>query len=114
MGFGSEVENVGDVVLLDDADDLGLIAEVDFLETVAGIGFKTADVGGMTRVGEAVEIDERLDPGLVDQLAEQVGADEAATAGDEKIHGLERRQSWLSSVERSGGRSQAGIQSDRL
>ena len=83
VGFRREVEDVRDVVLADDADNLGLVAEVDLLEAVAGIGFQAADVGGMTGVGEAVEIDECRDPGLVDELADEVGADEAAAAGDE-------------------------------
>ena len=82
--------------MLDDADDFGLVAEVDLLEAVAGIGFKPADVGGVAGIGEAVEIDECLDLRLADKLAEKVGADEATTAGDEKVHDGGRYLGWLS------------------
>ncbi|RMD82621.1 MAG: acyltransferase [Candidatus Dadabacteria bacterium] len=47
------------------------------------------EVGQMTRVREAVEVDEQLDRLAINDVLDQVRADEPGTAGNQKAHALE-------------------------
>ena len=44
----------------------------------------------MAGVGEAIEIDEFADARIVNDMMDEVGADEARAAGDKQIHKLTR------------------------
>jgi hypothetical protein len=46
------------------------------------------EIGEMTGVSEAIQIDEPRDFGPLDDVMNQIRSDEARAAGDEKIHGL--------------------------
>ena len=85
--FGGEMDNVGDVMLADDAKDCCLVAEIDLLKSVTRVcAVNAVEIFEMTGVGEAVEIDERGDFRPVNDVPDEIGADEACPAGDEKIH----------------------------
>ena len=86
MRFRREVEDVGDGVVADDAGNGGLVAEVNLLEVVFRLAGNGGDICQPPGVGEAVEVDDALDFGLADDVFKHMGADEAATAGDEQIH----------------------------
>ena len=72
MGLGGEVHHMGDAMLLDDTEDFGLVAQVDFLEGVFGIVCDAVEVGDVAGVGQAVEVDELRDRRLVDDAVDQV------------------------------------------
>ena len=84
--FGSEVEDVGDGVIADDAGDGRFVAQVHLLETVFRMARNGGDIFQPSGVGEAVEVDDARDFRLRQHVVEHVGADEATTAGDEQVH----------------------------
>ncbi len=84
--FGCEVEDVGDGLVADDADDGRLVVQVHLLESVFGMAGDGADIFQTPGIGEAVEVDHACDFRLNDDVFKQVGADEVATAGDEQVH----------------------------
>ena len=87
MTFSGEMHDVGDVMLADDAEDLVFVPQIDLLKEVTRMDTVDArEVFEMAGVGEAVEIDELRDLGLVDDMTDEIGADEARAAGDQKIH----------------------------
>lgn len=87
MTFSGEMHDVGDVMLADDAEDLVFVPQIDLFEGIAGMhAMDACEVFEMAGVGEAVEIDELRDLGLVDDMTDEIGADEARAAGDQKIH----------------------------
>ena len=82
-----EMHDVGDVMLADDAEDFGLVAEIDLLKNVTRVDAVNAiEIFEMTGVSEAVEIDERGDLRPVNEVPDEIGADEACAACDEKVH----------------------------
>ena len=89
MRLGSKVHDVGDVMLADNAEDLVLVPQIDFFEDITRMDVVDAiKVFKMPRVGEAIEIDELRDFRLVDDMPDEVRADEACTACDEEVHAL--------------------------
>ena len=87
VGLCGEVHDVGDVMLADDAEDFVLVPQIDFFENVARMDVMNAgEVFEMAGIGEAVEIDEPGDLRPVDDVANEIGADESGAACDQKVH----------------------------
>ncbi len=85
--LGSEVHDVRDVMLADDAEDFFFIAGIDLLKDITRMNAMDAvEIFKMTGIGEAVEIDELCDLGQVNDLPDETGADEACTTGNEEVH----------------------------
>ena len=73
MAFGSEVHDMRDFMLTDDAKDFVLIPQIDFFEHVTRMNAMDAiKVFKMPRVGEAVEIDELCNFRLVNDESDEV------------------------------------------
>ena len=85
MGLGGEVDDVGDGVVADDAQNGVFVPEVGLLEVVARMVGDGCEVGGVSGVGERVEIDEFLDSRILNGPFNEMGADEAGSACDEKV-----------------------------
>ncbi len=81
--FRRQVHDVGDGVLFDDPQHGGLVAQVHLLKDIFRVGGNRFQVFQMPGIGQAIEIDEPGDLGAVDDVVDQVGADEARAAGDE-------------------------------
>ena len=86
MRFGGEMHDVGDGVLLDHAQGRNLVPQIHLLENILGMFGNVFEVGQMSGVGEAVEVDELGDSRIVHDVLDQVRADEASAARDEEIH----------------------------
>ena len=84
--LGCQVHHMSDLVALHDFEDGGLVAEIDFFEMVFGMAADLFKVDQMSGIGEAIQIDQPLDFRPVDDVMDDIGADEARTAGDEKVH----------------------------
>src|SRR5215470_6215837 len=65
--------------------DLG-VADVALDERVARVALEIGQVGGISRVGQLVEIDDAVVRVRGEDVADEVGADEAAAAGDQELH----------------------------
>ncbi len=89
MTFCGKVHDVGDVMLTNDAEDFVFIAEIDLLEDVTWMdSVDTDEVFEMPGISEAVEIDQPSDFRLVDDMPDEVRADETSPACDQEIHAL--------------------------
>ena len=84
VGLGGEVDDCVDRVVGEKFCDEGAVTDVAVRKNVAGIGGEVGEVGGIAGVGEGVEVDEFREgrAGFGEALADEVGADEAAAAGD--------------------------------
>ena len=91
MGFSGEVDDGVDLMLGEQASDQGGITDVAVRKDVARITGEVGQVGGVAGVGEGVEVDEpgERGAGFEQALPDEIGADEAAAAGDEKVHEVE-------------------------
>ena len=83
MRFSSEVHDVSDLVIADDATDGFAVPEIHFLENVVLSAVDVREICEMSRVGEAIEIYQPSDCGLIDDVANEIGADEAGAARDQ-------------------------------
>jgi len=82
VAFGGEVDDgAGTMGAEKRGDELG-VADVSADEAVARVQFERREVGGISGVGEQIEIDDDGGRGL-DRGENEVGADEAGAAGDE-------------------------------
>jgi hypothetical protein len=72
---------------LHDVEHSGLVAQVNLFEAILRMRAHRFEIGEVAGVGETVEVDESFDFGPVNDVLNEVGADEAGTAGDEKFHG---------------------------
>ena len=86
MRFGGEMQDVGDGVLFDDAPHGGLVAQINALENIFGMTRDRFDVGGVASVSEAVQVDQARDLRALDDLMDDVRADEAGAAGEQEVH----------------------------
>ena len=68
---------------LDHVEHGRLVPQIHFLEDVFRMAADLLEVGQMPGVGEAVQVDQPLDLGPVDDVLDQVGADEAGAAGNQ-------------------------------
>ena len=82
MRFRREMHDVGDGVLFDDAHHGGLVAQVHLLKNIFRVFGNLFQIFRMPRVGEAIEIDKSFDLRTVNDVVDQVGADEARAAGE--------------------------------
>lgn len=89
VAFRREVDDVGDVMLTDDAEDFVFVPQIDFFKNVARVGAVDAfEIFEAASIGEAVEIDHLRHAWVADDMVNEIGADEARAAGDEKVHAL--------------------------
>ena len=80
------MQDVGDGVLFDDAPHGGRVAEIDALENIFRMACDRFDVGEVAGVGEAVQIDQARDLRALDDLMDDVRADETGAAGEQEVH----------------------------
>src|SRR5882672_8917097 len=88
MRFSCQVHHMGNTMLLHGPHHGGLVAQVNFLENVFGMPGDLFQVGRVSRVRQAVQIDELLDLNLVNNVLDQVGSDKSGTAGNKQVHSV--------------------------
>ena len=81
--FGREMHHVGDLVIANDAADGLAVAEIHFFEDVIRSAFDIGEICEVTCVGEAIEINEAINCGLIDDVPDKIGADETGAACNE-------------------------------
>ncbi len=84
------MHDVGDGVLLDDAQHGVFVAQIHLFKNVFRVSGNLFQIFQMPGVGQAIQIDQPLDFRPVDDMMDQVGADKASAASDEQFHGLSR------------------------
>ena len=73
MRLGVEMHDVRDVMLANDAKDFCFVAKIDLLKDISRVDAMNAfEVFQMTGIGEAIEIDELSDLGLVNDLPNEI------------------------------------------
>jgi hypothetical protein len=83
--FSRQMENVRDAVFLEDAENRRFIAQVHFFKGILGMLFDGLKVRKMAGVGQAIQIDQSLNFGPVNNVMNEIRADEARAAGDEEV-----------------------------
>jgi len=82
VGLGSEVDDLGGMILGEDGLHGGTVGDVGLHERVAGVIRNLFDVVGVAGIRQRVEVDE-MDIGILLHLLEnETGANEATAAGD--------------------------------
>ena len=87
MRFRREMHDVGDGMLLDDAQHSGFVAQIHLFKNVFRVPGHFFQVLQMPGVGEAIQIDQLFNLRPVDDVMDEVGADESGAASDEQFHG---------------------------
>jgi hypothetical protein len=82
MRFRREVHHMRDGVLLHDLQRRRLVAQIHFLEKSISDSGNFLQIRQMPRVRQAIQIDELRDTRVVNDVLDQIGADEARAAGD--------------------------------
>ena len=77
------MQDMGDCVFAHDAPESVVVAEINFLEDIFGIG-DALEVREVARISEAIEIDEPFDLRLADNVMDEIRPDKARTAGDDE------------------------------
>jgi hypothetical protein len=80
------MHHVRNAMALHDLQRGCLVPQVHLLENVFGVTAHLLEIGEMPGIGEAIEIYQTLDFGLIDNVMDQVGADESGATGDEEFH----------------------------
>jgi len=78
--FRGEVHYMRDRVPPDEVADAGLVTQVNLFEHVSGMLLEIAQILQMACVGQAIQVNEFVDFRLVDDVPDQVRADEACAA----------------------------------
>src|ERR1700722_8166284 len=81
VGFGGEMHHLRDGMFLDDLQNGRLVAQINFFKNEFRMLGDFFQIGEMPGIGEAIEIDEALDFGAVNNVVNEIGADEARAAG---------------------------------
>jgi len=76
MGLGRQVHDMGDRVTLDDFEGRGFVAQVHLFKGCTWDVSNTGKVFEAPRVREAIEVYEFGDLGAVNDVADEIGADE--------------------------------------
>ena len=84
MALGGEIHHVVRRVRLEQAPQLGPVADVDAGEAIAGVVRGLRNRVQIRGVSQLVDIDD-VGLGLVEQMPDHGRADEACAAGDEKL-----------------------------
>jgi hypothetical protein len=93
MGFGGEVDHRVHAVSGQQVHDQVAVADIALDEPVAGIAaLQVREVEPVARVGQLVEVDDGPVGMAAEHEPDEVGADEAAAAGDEEFHGSVARK----------------------
>jgi O-phosphoseryl-tRNA(Cys) synthetase len=74
VGLGSQVQDMGDAVLAEDGQNLFLFAEIYFFKSIAGVVCDPAQIGQVTGVGQAIEVDQALQLRVIDEVLNEVKA----------------------------------------
>jgi hypothetical protein len=80
--FGGQMKDVGYRVFLHDRRDCAFVAQIRVFEHITGMprnSFKIFEVAG---IREAIEIDKDPDVGFVNNMMDEIGADETGAARD--------------------------------
>jgi hypothetical protein len=100
------VHDVRDFVLLDDAQNGGFVAQIHFFKNVFGMARNFFQIFQMAGISKAIQIDQPRDFRPVNDVMDQVRADEARAAGDKQIHIFNRsfnletkRLTYISSIQ---------------
>ena len=80
------MHDVGDRMVLDDAQRRSLVAQVHFLENIFRMPGNRFQIFQPPGVGETIQIDELRDLRVVNDVMDEVGADEAGAASNEEFH----------------------------
>ena len=97
------MHDVRDAVLFDHAQRRGLVAQIHLLKNVFRMPGDLLQILQMPGVSQAIQIDQSLDFRPVDDVVDEIGADESGAASDEQFHGLSRTCRRL--VSQSGSRN---------
>ena len=83
--LGGKVDHRVDRVLGEEAGHEGRVADVALRKDITRAAGEVGEVGGIAGVGQRIEVDEPREgrARFSETLADEVGADEAAAAGDE-------------------------------
>ena len=82
MRFRCQMHHVSDCVLLDYAQDRRFIAQVHFLKDIFGTLRDPLQVGGMPGVSKAIQIYQPFDFRALNDVLDQIRADESCAARD--------------------------------
>ena len=66
VGFSGKVDDMSDGVVLHDRSQRVLVTKIDFLEAMFGVAFHVSKTGEIAGVRQAIEIDETLKLGAID------------------------------------------------
>ena len=105
--FRGEVQDMANGMLLHDTQDFDFVAQIDLFENVFWMPANFFEIGQVSGIGQAIEIDQSLDHVLIDDMLNQVRTDETGAAGYEEFHAI---YSFKSSTEvaQSGARVHGG------
>jgi len=87
MRFCRQMQHVRDGMTTENLEHRSLVAKVRFLENIFRMAGDSFQVFLMAGIGEAIEVDELLNFGSVDDVLNQIRPDKSCAAGDEQIHG---------------------------
>ena len=80
------MNQMGNVVLSDDVDHLPSASYVRFGEVVLGMKLSKSHVVQTASVRQAVHVDDLCDLWAVNDMPDEVGADESASSSDKYVH----------------------------
>ena len=82
MRFRRQVHDVGDGVLLHDPQRRRLVAQIHLFKNVFRMLGNFFQIRQMARVSQAIQIDQLADARIVNDVMDEIRADEARAAGD--------------------------------
>ena len=83
MGLSGEMHYLRDPMLLNHAENVGLVAKIDLLEDVLRVSRDVRQVRQMSSVGQTIEIDQPDNLRFIYNVADEIGADEAGSSGNQ-------------------------------
>ena len=101
--FRREVHDVRDGVLLNDPQCRSLVAQIHLLENEFRMTGRLFQIFLPPGVSQAIQVDKSFDLWTVNDVMDEIGADEAGAASDDQFHGLSKTCRRLAS--QSGSRN---------
>ena len=83
MRFRRQVHHVGNGVAFHDFQHGRFVAKIDLFERVLGMFGYSLQIGLVTGVGQAIQINEPIDLGLINDMLNKVRANESSSPGDQ-------------------------------
>jgi hypothetical protein len=105
MGFGRQMQNMRDLMLLDYCQHGGFVAEVGFFKRVFGMPGDVLQIFQVAGVGQAIQVDEAPDFRFVNNVMDQVGSNEAGATCHKQVHGKIKSRQWFSDARSAKGRA---------